>query len=182
MVELPLTEVHSRPDIYAYLFDNMAFTASVLRARKESIYQIWREPGEEGDIILDDRTGVVLRARNVLREPGRWVYYTYGSYDLGLFKVWGRSVIIVVYEEREGALWTQARVYAKLEGIVLEQGAKLLGLIEKTIRNRAFLFIDVATRVSEMAASEPQKLVESVEGSAEVDPAALNEFKQKFVK
>lgn len=178
MVDLPLTEVKSRPEIYEFLLANLSFTAGVLRAQAKAKYRIWRE--DERSDIIDDGAGVLVRLTLFRRDGGRRVYYSYGSYDLGLFAVWCRTVIVMAYEERDGALWTQARIYAKIDGKFFEQGGKLLGLIEGAIRRRGLLFVDVASRVAEMAAEDPAALVESVKGSTEVDPAALEEFRRRF--
>jgi hypothetical protein len=183
MVALPETRVASRTDIYEFLLGNLPFTAGVLRAQGRAVYKIWREPGDAPDEVrFDDTKGIQLTARLLRREPGRWTYFSKGTYNLGLFTVPGRTAIIVVYEEREGALWTQARVYAKVEGVVLEQGARLFQLVEGAIRKRGFVFIDAACSVAEMAAAEPERILRESGGSPEVDPAALEEFRRRFIR
>jgi hypothetical protein len=179
MVELPLTKVETRPELFEYLLTDLAFTAGVLRAQKRAVYKIWRDHGDPpGQVRFDDTAGICLVANLVRREPGRWVFHSKGTFDFGFFAVTGSTVILVVHEEREGALWTQARVYAKVEGVVLEQGARFLGLIETAIRKRAFVFIEAACAVAEMAAKEPDRILVDCEGSPEVDPASLAEFRR----
>ena len=179
MVELPLTKVETRTDLFEYLLTDLPFTAGVLRAQKRAVYKLWRNHGDPpGQVRFDDTAGICLVAHLLRREPGRWVFFSKGTFDFGIFAVNGSTVIIVVHEEREGALWTQARVYAKVEGVVLEQGARFLGLIENAIRKRAFVFIEAACAVAEMAAKEPDKLISDVEGSPEVDPKSLEAFRR----
>jgi len=166
MVELPETRVETRSDIFGFLLGDLAFTAGVLRAQKRAVYKIWQEPDDPpGQWQFDDTTGV---------------FFSKGTYDLGLFTVHGRTAFIVLNEEREGALWTRARVYAKVDGVVLEQGARFLGLVEGLIRRKSFVFIEAASKVAEMAAAEPERILRDVEGSPEVDPATVEEFKRRF--
>jgi len=179
MVELPLTRVETRPELFEYLLTDLVFTAGVLRAQKKAVYKIWRDAGDPpGQVRFDDTAGICLVAQLLRREPGRWVFYSKGTFDFGIFEVNGATVIIVNHEEREGALWTHARVYAKVEGVVLEGGARFLGLIENAIRKRAFVFIEASCAVAEMAAKEPDRLIQDVEGSPEIDPASLKEFRR----
>lgn len=183
MVELPETRVETRPEIFEFLLGRLAFTAGVLRLQGRAAYRIWREAGDpEDQVRFDDTRGIRLLARLLRREPGRWTFFSAGTYDLGLFTVYGRSVIIVLYEVRDGALFTRARVYAKVEGIVLEQGARFLGLVEGLIRRKSFVFIEAASAVAEMAAKEPERIAREAEGSAEVDPETLEEFKRRFAR
>lgn len=183
MVELPLTKVETRTELFEYLLTDLAFTAGVLRAQKKAVYKIWRDFGDPpGQVRFDDTAGINLVARLLRREPGRWVFHSKGIFDFGLFAVAGATVIIVIHEEREGALWTHARVYAKVEGIVLEQGARFLGLVENAIRRRAFVFIEASCAVAEMAAKEPDRILKDVEGSPEVDPASLEAFRRLIEK
>jgi hypothetical protein len=182
MVELPETRVVSRPEIFAFLLGDLPFTAGVLRAQGRAAYKMWREEGDPPDEVrFDDTTGIRQIVQLMRRESGRWVFFSKGTYDLGLFTVYGRSAFIVLVEERGGALWTQARVYAKVEGVVLEQGARFLGLVEGVLRRKSFAFIEAASKVAEAAAAEPGRLYRDVKGSAEVDSAALEEFRRRFV-
>lgn len=181
MVELPETRVASRTEIFEFLLGNLPFTAGVLRAQGLAEYKIWRDPADPpGHVRFDDSKGILLIAEVLRREPRRWTFFSKGTFNLGLFTVPGRTVIIVVYEEREGALWTTARVYARVEGVVLEQGARLFQLVEGAIRKRGFVFINAACAVAEMAAAEPERILREVGGSAEVDPGALEEFRRRF--
>ncbi len=179
-VDLPETEVRSRAEIYEFLLARLPFTAGVLRARGASTYRIWAE--DENAVILDDGAGVVSRMILVKDEGARKLYYTYGTYDLLILRVRCRTAIVMRWEERGGALWTSARIYAKVDGTLLEAGGKLLGLVEKAIRKRGGRFIDAAREVAELAAADAAGLAGSVEGSAEVDPAALAEFRRRFAR
>jgi hypothetical protein len=181
MVELPETRVVTRPEIFDFLMGDLIFTAAVLRVQGRAKYKMWRDEGDPPGLVrFDDTTGVRQIIQLMRREPGRWVFYSKGTIDVGLFTVYGGSAFIVLHEEREGALWTQARVYAKVEGVVLEQGARLLGLVESVIRRKGFIFIEAAASVAEMAAAEPEKILQDVEGSAEVDPKTVEEFRRRF--
>ena len=181
MVELPETRVETRSDIFGFLLGDLAFTAGVLRAQKRAVYKIWQEPDDPpGQWQFDDTTGIRQVLQLLRTEPGRRVFFSKGTYDLGLFSVHGRTAFIVLNEEREGALWTRARVYAKVDGVVLEQGARFLGLVEGLIRRKSFVFIEAASKVAEMAAAEPERILRDVEGSPEVDPATVEEFKRRF--
>ncbi|MBI4566740.1 MAG: hypothetical protein HY716_18850 [Planctomycetes bacterium] len=185
VVDLPLTRVESRPDIYEFLLEELPFTAGVLRELGRATYRIRREARPEGEpetIVFDDGEGIEVRAELVLRERTRWIYVTDGRYDLGLFSVWSRGVVIVVYEARDGALWTRARVYARLKGKVFELGALVLGLLESTIRSKALVFVDAAREVAELTAADPERLYRNVKGSREVDAGVLEEYRRRFLK
>jgi hypothetical protein len=179
MVELPLTKVETRTELFEYLLTDLVFTAGVLRAQKKAVYKLWRDVGDPpGQVRFDDTAGICLVAQLLKKEPGRWVFYSKGIFDFGILSVPGSTVIIVVHEEREGALWTHARVYAKVEGVVLESGARFLGLIEGAIRRRAFVFIEASCAVAEMAAKDPDQLLRDIEGSPEVDAESVEKFRR----
>jgi hypothetical protein len=179
MVELPLTKVETRTELFEFLLTDLVFTAGVLRAQKKAGYKLWRDHGDPpGQVRFDDTSGICLVARLLRKEPGRWVFYSRGTFDFGIITVPGSTVIIVVHEEREGALWTHARVYAKVDGWALEQGSRFLGLIENAIRKRAFVFIEASCAVAEMAAKDPDQLLKDIEGSTEVDPGSLETFRR----
>ena len=179
MVELPETKVETRTDLFEFLLANLEFTAGVLRAQKKAAYKIWRDQGDPpGQVRFDDLAGITLVAWLLKKEPGRWVYYSRGTFDFMFLTVPGSTAIIVVHEERDGAVWTRARVYAKVEGVVLESGARFLGLIENAIRKRAFVFIEASCAVSEMAAKDPDRLLADIEGSPEVDPETVRKFRK----
>ena len=181
MVELPETRVASRTEIFEFLLGDLPFTAGVLRAQGLADYKIWRDPADApGQVRFDDSKGILLVAEVLRQEPRRWTFFSKGTFNLGLFAVPGRTVIIVVYEVRDGVLWTQARVYAKVEGVVLEQGARLFQLVEGAIRKRGFVFINAACAVAEMAAADPGRILREAGGSPEVDPASLEEFRRRF--
>jgi len=183
MVELPETRVVTDSKIYTFLLGDLQFTAGVLRARGRAAYKIWREEGDPPEQVrFDDTTGIRQVVQLLRREPGRWVFFSKGTYDLGLFTVLGETAFVVIFEEREGALWTQARVYAKVEGVVLEQGARILGLVEGLIRRKAFVFIEAASSVAAAAAADPGGLYAEMKGSKEVDLATLEEFKRRFCR
>jgi hypothetical protein len=105
MVELPETRVETRPEIFEFLLSDLVFTAGVLRAQGKAVYRIWADAGDPpGQVHFDGTTGIVMTAQLLKREPGRWIYYSKGTYDLGLFTVPGRSVIMVVHETRTAVL------------------------------------------------------------------------------
>lgn len=183
MVELPETRVETRAEIFEHLMGDLVFTAGVLRAQGLAVYKMWRDTGDPpGQVRFDDTKGICMVAQLLRREPGRHVFHSRGTYDLGLFTASGSTLIIVVHEARDGAIWTQARVYAKVDGLVLEQGARFLGLVEGVIRRKAFVFIEAASAVAEMAAKEPDRVVRVARESPEVDPAAIEEFRRKFCR
>lgn len=180
MVELERTAVKSRPEVYAFLLEDLPFAAGVLRALGQAEYVITRDG--QGGYVLNDQAGVKVRAEPLSREERRWVYYTYGYYDIGLFRVYGRSVIIVLCEPRGAELLTEARVYAKIENKMLEAGALAMrDSVEQSLQQKAFVFVRAARLVAELAARDPQGLHDSVFGSKDVDPASLEEFRRRFV-
>jgi hypothetical protein len=179
MVELPLTKVETRTELFEFLLGHLEFTAGVLRAQKKASYKLWRDEGDPpGQVRFDDQAGLRLVAWLLKKQPGRWVFYSQGMFDFAFLSVPGSTVIVVVHEEKDGAVWTQARVYAKVDGVVLESGARFLGLIESAIRKRAFVFIEASCAVSEMAAKDPDRLLADIEGSPEVDPETLRKFRR----
>jgi hypothetical protein len=191
MVPLARTEVRSRLEVYEFLLDELPFTAGVLRELKRAKYLIVRSPSKEGmteaewrrTYLFDDKEGLQLRAQMVHRDARRSIYYTYGRYDLGIITVSGWSVIITVYEREGGALMTEARVYTLVEGAGVEKVARALkGALEATVRKKAFVFIDAAKAVAEMAAERPGELYNSVLGSDEVEEGTLEEFRGRFLK
>jgi hypothetical protein len=192
-VPLEPTEVKSRIDIYEFLLDELPFTAGVLRELKKSVYRIWRKPIDEKatdeersawrrSYLFDDEEGLRLQAEMVYRDERRSIYYTYGRYDLGIVQVWGRSVIVVVYERVKGALMTEARVYSQVEGKSIVAAAKMLsGALESAVRRKGFAFIHVAKLVAELTAEDPDLLYREVAGSKEVEAEALEEYRRRFV-
>lgn len=181
MVELERTAVRSTPGVYLFLLEELPFASSVLRELGQATYQVTRDG--QGAYILQDGAGLKIRAELILREDCRWIYYTYGYYDLGLVRAYGRSIIIVRYEPDGEFLQTEARVYAKVENGLLEAGALALRPgVENMIREKSFVFVRAAQKVAEMTANNARSLHEAVAGSAQVDPSLLEEFRRRFVR
>ncbi len=181
MVELERTPVASRPEVYIFLMHELPFTAGVLRELGLSKYRITRD--EAGQYHFDDTVGLTLDADLVREEERRWIWYTRGVYDMGLFSAVGRSVIIVRYAPDGETLLTEARVYAKVDSKFLEGAAKALrGVVEKIIRDKSFVFVTAARSVAEMTARDAEGLYKNLRGSAYVDAATLEEFRRKFVR
>lgn len=194
IVNLERTEVRSRLDVYEFLLDELPFTAGVLRELRESKYLIsrpvidaqatdeqrktWRRT-----YLFDDQDGLRLQAEMVFRDARRSIYYTYGRYDLGLVQVWGRSVIVVVYQNEAGALMTEARVYTQVEGKSVAAAARILvGALENAVKRKGFAFIKVAQKVAELTASDARVLYDQVKGSAEIDAEVAEEYRRRFVR
>jgi hypothetical protein len=194
IVNLERTEVRSRLDVYEFLLDELPFTAGVLRELKESKYLISRPvidaqaTDEERKAwrrtyLFDDQDGLRLQAEMVFRDARRSIYYTYGRYDLGLVQVWGRSVIVVVYQDESGALMTEARVYTQVEGKSVAAAARILaGALENAVKRKGFAFIKVAQKVAELTASNARVLYDQVKGSTELDAAVTEEYRRRFVR
>ena len=75
MVELPLTRVETRTELFEFLLTDLAFTAGVLRAQKKAVYKIWRDYGDPpGQVRFDDTAGICLVAELLKKPSGRWVF------------------------------------------------------------------------------------------------------------
>ncbi|MBI2930430.1 MAG: hypothetical protein HYY16_02160 [Planctomycetes bacterium] len=181
-VEFEPALVRSRPDVYRFLMNELPFAAGVLRELGESKYEISRDG--RGVYRFDDHEGLTLRAELLRQEEQRWIWYTTGTYGLGLLgAVDGRSVVIVRCEERGSLLRTEARVYAKVDGVVLERAAKAAGtMLEGIIREKSSAFVKAARLVSEITARNAEELYTTVRGSAHVDAETLEEYRRRFVR
>ena len=72
----------------------------------------------------------------------------------GLAKIRGRSVIVVVWNETEGILATEAKVFLQVTTPVFRTLAGIgRGLVEKMVRKKSTLFIQAARWVAEAARS-----------------------------
>jgi hypothetical protein len=193
-VPLPLTRVESRSEIYTFLLEELPFTAEVCRALGKASYDVFRDPRvpEEkaalekwrGTYFLDDRKGMKLRVERVIAEKERRIFYTYGSYKMsGLPKIRGRSVIVVVWNETEGILATEAKVFLQVTTPVFRTLAGIgRGLVEKMVRKKSTLFIQAARWVAEAARKDPAALYEKIRDDENVDPEVRKEFHRRFLQ
>lgn len=190
-VTIDRAEVKSTAEAYDFLLEELPFTAALVRAMGKSKYDIWSEamvattPAKDDaerekrrhTYFLDDKDGMTLKATLVLREPTRWVYYTYGKYS----GFEGRSVIVVSFEKKGDALSTEARVYTEVEDGIARIGAELFSdEMEETIKEKATVFVEAARTVAEAAAADPEKLVRVGKAAKDVDGKILEAFRAKF--
>lgn len=195
-VEVPVerTAVSSKMDVYDFLLEELPFTSDVVREMGKGKYEIFRDlkkPEKESELdawrhtyYLDDKDGLKLRAELIRKEEKRRIYYTYGSYDLDpLPPVWGRSVIIVTWEEKDGKLVTDGRVYAQIDSSFYKALSGMFkDTIEGVVKDKSLLFIVAARYVSELLAEDPKKLYNQVKDAKQVDQEVLEELRKRFMK
>ncbi|MHC4607881.1 MAG: hypothetical protein ACYTAF_13290, partial [Planctomycetota bacterium] len=176
-------EVRSTLELYEFLMDELPFTASILRARGEAKYDLFREaprPGEgpEGrerrrsTYYLNDKEGMQMALELVYHERGKWIYYMWGTYSF-LFTFRGTAVVVVTAEPEGDVLRTRGRAYIPFP-------EKAGALVEGVVRRKSAVFIDASRSVAELAADDPEDLIRSVEGAEQVDKQLLEEFKERF--
>lgn len=193
-VPLETVAVATRPELYDFLLEELPFTADVCRELGRSKYEVFRDPRkpekeEEREAwrrtyYMDDKDGLKVKVELVLAERCRRIYYTYGSYDLGILPaIWGRSVIFVLWEEKDGRLVTESKVFAQVDGSFYKAVSEVLkGTVREVLKEKSAVFVKSARWVSEAAAENPRKLHEQVFGAKGVDQNALEEFRRRFVK
>ncbi len=193
-VPMDRVEVATRTEIYDFLLEELPLTSEVCRELGRSKYEVFRDPEvpkkeEEKDAwrhtyYMDDKEGLNVKVELVLADRCRRIYYTWGSYDLSpLPKVYGRSVIVVVWKEKDGKLVTESKVFAQVHSAGYKALSGLVkGLIEDTVREKSTVFVKAARWVSETAAKEPRRLYNQVKDAKEVDQNVLEEFRKRFLE
>ncbi len=193
-VPLPLTQVETQAEIYDFLLEELPFTASVCRILEKASYDVFRDPRvpEEKEALakwqricyLDDRKGMKLRVERVLAEKDRRIFYTYGTYKMsGLPKIRGRSIIIVIWDQKGGVLATEAKVFLQVTTPVFRTLAQIgKSIVEKMVRKKSTIFIQAARWVCEEVRRDPNGLHEKIRNSEEIDPDILKEFHRRFLQ
>ncbi|MBI2900560.1 MAG: hypothetical protein HYY17_10265 [Planctomycetes bacterium] len=192
-VPLDSPSVASRREFYDFLLEELPFTAEVCREMGRSKYEVYRDPrvplGEKEraawrhTCYMEDKDGLSIKVELVLAEPNRRIFYTWGSYDLSpLPAVWGRSVIVTAWEEKDGKLLTGAKVFAQVDSAVYRALSDVFqGWVRDAVKEKSALFVRAARWVAEAAAEDPKRLYEQVKGAKGVDEEALEEFRRRFV-
>jgi len=193
-VTLDRAEVRSRSEVYDFLLEELPFTSGACRELGRAKYEVFRDPEdpeteEEREAwrrtyYLNDHEGLRVKVELVLAEPNRRVFYTWGSYDLAVLpRIWGRSVIVVVWEEKEDALVTEARIFAQVHSTGYRAISGLMkGVVADTVRDKSAVFIRAARWVAEEVAKDPEKLYTEVNGSRHLDKVDLERFRKRFVE
>lgn len=195
-VQVPVerTAVSSRAEVYDFLLEELPFTSDVVREMGKGKYEIFRDvkkPEKKAELdawrhtyYLDDKDGLKLRAELVFTEENRRIFYTWGSYDLDpLPPVWGRSVILVTWAEKDGKLVTDGRVYAQVDsGFYKALSGVFKDTIEGVVKDKSLLFIQAARYVSELLAQDAKKLYTQVKDAKQVDQEVLEELRKRFIK
>ena len=193
-VPLPMTRVETDPEVYDFLLGELPFTAAVCRIIGKATYEVFRDPRipEEEEkrqlwrnkYYLNDGKGMKLRVERAFAEANRIIFYTYGSYKMsGLPKIWGRSIIVVIWDQKEDILATEAKVFLQVTTAVFrtlaEMGKKI---VERMVRKKSALFIQAAQWVAEAARKDPEGLYEKISDSKDIDPDVLKEFRRRFLQ
>ncbi len=193
-VPLPLTRVETDPEVYDFLLGELPFTAAVCRILEKASYEVFRDPRipEEKDArkvwhdkyYLKDGKGMKLRVERAFSEPNRIIFYTYGSYKMsGLPKIWGRSIIVVVWGQKGEILATEAKVFLQVTTAVFRTLAEIgKTIVEKMVRKKSGLFIQAAQWVAEAAREDPEALYNKIRKSKDIDPDVLKEFRRRFLQ
>jgi hypothetical protein len=193
VVPLDAAEVESRSELYDFLLEELPFTSEVCRELGRAKYEVFRDlkvPEKEEaksswfhTYYLNDKEGLSVKVELVLAEERRRIFYTWGSYDLSpLPSVWGRSVIFVLWEEKEGKLLTDAKVFAQVDSDVYKALSDLVqGMIRGIIKEKSTVFVKAARWVSESMAEDPKKLYTQLLGAKEVDQETLERFRARFI-
>lgn len=191
-VDLDETEVASSLEVYDFCLAELTFTGQMVRVLGKGEYDIFRESDVtrkrpltermKRSFILDNHKGMTVKIVPVFREEGRWIFYTYGKYDMDLFSVRSRAVIVVTAKEEDGTLTTQARIFMRFDEGLGSIAADLFeGSVRKIIRDESTLFIDAAKTVTEAARREPARLSRLAALDDSVDPEVLKRFMKKFL-
>lgn len=184
VVSLDPAEVKSRLEIYDFLLDEMPFTGGVVRELGRGKWQISRDPKEATAFTVVDPEGYRLRFELIRKEETRRFYVTKGVFQMGILPpLEGSTLIIMRMVPSKGVIQTDAVVYVRVETPLYAQLAKgARSLLEDRVRERSGFFIKAARWVAEEAASRPDWLVMQVDGSHEVDPTVLQEFRKRFLR
>lgn len=197
VVPLERTEVRSAPEIYDFLLEELPFTAQCVRALGKGKYEIFRgteltradrltaeeRARLERTFYLDDKEGMFVKAEMFRKEDGRFMYYMSGYDDLGpAARIWGKAVVVIYFKEDRGILFTEAKIFARVEGVYGIAARLIPKTTEEVARKKANLFIEAARTIAELAHRDRRKFVEKMLQSEEVDKKSLEKFRQRFVK
>lgn len=196
-VPLERTQVKSAPEVYDFLLEELPFTAQCVRAVNKGKYEIFRgtelmktdrmaadeKARLEKTFYLDDRDGMFVKAEMFRKEDSRFMYYMSGYDDLGpAARIWGKAVVVIHFKEDTGILFTEAKIFAKVEGVYGIAAKLIPKTTEDVARKKANLFIDAARTIAELAHADRKKFVERMQQADEVDKKTLEKFRQRFVK
>ena len=198
-VPIDNTEVKSSSEIYDFMLEELPFAAQCVRSLGKGKYEIFR--GSElaksknrtedekarlhRTFYLDDKQGMFLKAERVHHEESRKVFYLSGYDDLSpMARIWGKAVIVIVFEkdEAKGLLKTEAKIFAKVEGVYGLAAKFVAKTAEDVARKKATLFVEAAKTIAEVSCKDPKGFVEKMSNIRDVDQKALERFKKSFVK
>jgi hypothetical protein len=195
-VELEPKMVESTKELYDFLIEELPFTAACVRALDRGKYVIERaidsarEPLTEEDrerlrrtYLVDDQAGMKLEMRRLYQDERRWVYVGRVTYEGTSFgKIQGDALTIAAATPNEGALFSQARIYVRLDSIFGILAKIAPAIFASALKRKATMFTEAAKVVSEECRRDPADFYRRMKASPHVDPNTLEKFRERFIK
>ncbi|MFQ5829617.1 MAG: hypothetical protein ACE5JD_10755 [Candidatus Methylomirabilia bacterium] len=176
----------SRKEVYEYLLDHPDFATGVARTLRLSKYRIDKDGGsyraqDYADYEGTKERGMKGRFRVIYSDPAKRIMFVWGTYKKVL-TIRARAILVLEYthqaEEGETYVYSNLYGYVKIGHPILDLVTRLLSpILGAGMDRRMQKTLRLAAKISEEAYRDPAAFLEKLEGSGELHPEQLAEFR-----
>lgn len=169
--------------VYEFLLTRLKFSADAVRALKIENYRVTVK--EDGTLTADDGAGATGVFQLVYEKPGKRIYYAVGKYKGSLFRLKGRAVAVLEFEEAESKkrkMYNWVDLYFRIDNIVLSTVVRVISpIIGPLVDKKIGYFLGATQRICQRVTDDPKKVYDAVRNSKDVSKDDLAAFKDEFL-
>ncbi len=175
-VNLPKPQIHSRYDIFEYLINNFDQCSIVAQQLKVVEYRSERRP--DGAFYADNHKGAKGIIWPLYAAPGERLYFAHGEDKKGE-PVAGFAVVLFRYREtKPDTIACELHGFVKVDSWMQRLCALFfLPFVTSTVDKRFSELVDVPLAVSEMATTDPAKVLQAMDALSAEDAAKVKDLR-----
>ncbi len=166
--------------ILLFLFDHPIFLSAALRAMKIGNYVI--NPGDKDTYTFDDNKGLTGRYEEVFSDANQRYFYGNGKYDGLLINLIGSGLVLTKFrtvEESDNLVFMDAKVYAKIDNLVIGVLMKILKPIVIPLMDRKIKkLIGKVQELKKDITDNPEQIYSLLKENGYDNLEELDEFKK----
>ena len=173
--EYDAREFHARKQHLDYLMDHLDACSVLSEATGLIQYRATRDA--QGRFFADNHEGAQGYIVEAYSGDGKRIYYVQGT-EQGVFKVEGRGVAVINYGQTStNTIRYTGAMFVKVDNVVIAALAQLFGVfVQGTVDHHFNHVLHHPIKLSEMALSDPQLLLDKIRQMPEPDHTLLVPF------
>ena len=167
-------------EVLGFLPDRMALTSAMMRHLELEKYVIDRD--DDGTMTYDDKAGMTGTFEPVYETTVKRIFYGNGLFDVGfLGKVRGESVLVMDYrEEQPDVVCNTVTVFIRVHGLLGPLCRLASPVLNGMVGKKSASLLDASVKLSELLASDPEKVYEDIKDCANITAEQLTIFRESF--